>query len=109
MPKNSSADIVTSWHSTTREHLARETVRLCVAALENDERRLGGLLYDLTFVNVTMKDAQVIQCNISNKHGYNFTNAYINVYSQCHPLFTHTHAPRPRAKQLFYTNLTVLI
>jgi len=39
-------------------------------------------LYDLTFLNVTTKDAQVIQCNISNKHGYNYTNAYINVYSQ---------------------------
>ena len=52
------------------------------AELDRDPRRLGGLLYDLTFVNVTVKDAQVIQCNISNKHGYNFTNAYINVYSQ---------------------------
>ena len=39
-------------------------------------------MYDLTFLNVTTKDAQVIQCNISNKHGYNYTNAYINVYSQ---------------------------
>jgi len=53
-----------------------------VTELKRDPRRLGGLLYDLTFVNVTTKDAQVIQCNISNKHGYNFTNAYINVYSQ---------------------------
>ena len=51
--------------------------------LETDSRRIGGLLYDLTFVNVTIKDAQVVQCNISNKHGYNFTNAYINVYSEC--------------------------
>lgn len=53
-----------------------------VTELKRDPRRLGGLLYDLTFVNVTTKDAQVIQCNISNKHGYNFTNAYINVYSK---------------------------
>jgi len=34
----------------------------------------------LTFLNVTINDAQVIQCNISNKHGYNFTNAYMNVH-----------------------------
>ena len=59
-----------------------------VAELDKDERRLGGLLYDLTFINVTTKDAQVIQCNISNKHGYNFTNAYINVYSQYCTVFS---------------------
>jgi len=58
------------------------------AELERDPRRVGGLLHDLTFMNVTTKDAQVIQCNISNKHGYNFTNAYINVYSQYHPVFS---------------------
>ena len=53
-----------------------------------DPRRIGGVLYDLTFVNVTTKDAQVVQCNITNKHGYSFTNAYINVYSQYHLVFT---------------------
>jgi len=30
----------------------------------------------------------VIQCNISNKHGYIFTNAYINVYSQYCTVFS---------------------
>jgi len=60
----------------------------CVAELPRDPRRLGGVLYDLTFVNVTTNDAKVIQCNISNKHGYNFTNAYINVYSEDHLIFT---------------------
>lgn len=33
----------------------------------------------LTFTNMTTKDAQVIQCNVTNKYGYNFTNAYLNV------------------------------
>lgn len=33
----------------------------------------------LTFTNVSMEDAMVIQCNVSNKYGYNFTNAYLNV------------------------------
>ena len=65
----------------------RENADCCVE-LASNERRLGGLLYDLTFVNVTKDDAQVIQCNISNKHGYNFTNAYINVYSEYHPVFS---------------------
>jgi len=60
----------------------------CGVEMESDPRRLGGLLYDLTFINVTKDDAQVIQCNISNKHGWNYTNAYINVYSEYHPLFS---------------------
>ena len=56
--------------------------RCASAELPKDPRRIGGKLYDLTFVNVTTKYAQVVQCNISNKHGWSFTNAYINVYSQ---------------------------
>ena len=31
--------------------------------------------------NVTMDDTQVVQCNITNKHGYDFVNAYVNVIS----------------------------
>lgn len=58
----------------------------CRVELPKDPRRVGGVLYDLTFINVTKQDAQVIQCNITNKHGYNFTNAYINVYSECDSL-----------------------
>ena len=56
--------------------------------MESDPRRLGGHLHDLTFVNVTVKDTQVIQCNISNKYGYMFTNAYMNVHSQYCPVFS---------------------
>ena len=56
--------------------------------MKEDPRRIGGLLYDLTFANVTIKDAKVIQCNISNKHGYNYTNAYINVYSKYCSVFS---------------------
>lgn len=29
--------------------------------------------------NLTIKDSAVIQCNASNKFGYAFTNAYVNV------------------------------
>jgi len=36
----------------------------------------------LTFTNMTLKDAQVIQCNVTNKSGYNFTNAYLNVLTE---------------------------
>lgn len=49
--------------------------------MASDPRRVAGIT-DLTFINVTIKDAQVIQCNVTNKHGYNYTNAYINVYSE---------------------------
>lgn len=36
----------------------------------------------LTFLNMTTADAQVIQCNVTNKSGYNFTNAYLNVLTE---------------------------
>jgi len=58
-----------------------------IAELEKDWRRLDGLQYNLTFLNVTMEDAQVIQCNVSNKHDYIFTNAYLNVHSQYRSVF----------------------
>ena len=55
---------------------------MTTAEMEADPRRIGGLLYDLTFVNVTTEDGpKMVQCNITNKHGYNFTEAYLNVYS----------------------------
>ena len=37
----------------------------------------------MTFYNVSISDAQVIQCNATNKHGYIFQNAYLNVLSKC--------------------------
>ena len=33
--------------------------------------------------NVTKDDAMVIQCNATNKHGYIYKNAYLNVLSKC--------------------------
>lgn len=33
----------------------------------------------VSFRNLTLRDSKVLQCNISNKHGYIFTNTYINV------------------------------
>ena len=33
----------------------------------------------MTFHNLTKEDAQVIQCNATNKHGYMYANAYLNV------------------------------
>ncbi|XP_064605046.1 neuroglian-like isoform X2 [Liolophura sinensis] len=34
---------------------------------------------NVTYVNLTKSDTQVIQCNISNTNGYIFTNAYLNI------------------------------
>ena len=31
------------------------------------------------YVNVTVDDVHVMQCNASNRHGYLFTNAFLNV------------------------------
>lgn len=33
----------------------------------------------LIYRNVSKADSQVIQCNATNKHGYIFTNAFLNV------------------------------
>ena len=33
----------------------------------------------ILYYNVIKEDACVIQCNATNKHGYIFTNAYLNV------------------------------
>ena len=38
--------------------------------------------HQLTFFNVKKIDSKVIQCNITNKHGFAFTNAYLNVMGQ---------------------------
>lgn len=45
----------------------------------------------ITFYNVTKKDAQVIQCNATNKWGYIYTNAYMNVQSTCALVSVHLH------------------
>ena len=36
----------------------------------------------LRYKNVTKTDAQVVQCNASNVHGYIFANAYLNVLGE---------------------------
>ncbi len=36
----------------------------------------------LTYRNLTKDDAMVVQCNATNKHGYQYTNAYMNVLSK---------------------------
>ena len=66
--------------SDDRPYYVTEVKTINVAELENDPHRLVGQ-YDLTFMNVTIEDTQVIQCNISNKHGYIFANAFITVDS----------------------------
>ena len=50
----------------------------------------------MTFYNVSISDAQVIQCNATNKHGYIFQNAYLNVLSKC-------------SSAIWYRNLIVLL
>ncbi|XP_064632101.1 neuroglian-like isoform X2 [Lineus longissimus] len=37
---------------------------------------------NITYINLTKSDAQVIQCNASNSHGYLYTNAYLNVLAE---------------------------
>ena len=42
----------------------------------------------MTFMNLSREDVQVIQCNATNKHGYIFANAYLNVLSKYQCSFT---------------------
>ena len=39
----------------------------------------------VVFDRVLSDDSSVLQCNASNKHGYIFANAYLNVVGQSHP------------------------
>ena len=43
-----------------------------------DDRRISER-NRLVFHNVTVEDKMVIQCNASNKHGYIYENAYVNI------------------------------
>jgi len=52
-----------------------------VSELAPDRRRIVANNY-VRYENVTKTDAQVLQCNASNKHGYVFSNAYLNVLGQ---------------------------
>jgi len=61
------------------------TVFVVMSELAPDRRRIVANNY-VRYENVTKTDAQVLQCNASNKHGYVFSNAYLNVLGQyvCH-------------------------
>ena len=54
------------------------SISLCSVEVPADPRRISTET-TLTFTNMSTKDAMVIQCNVTNKYGYNFTNAYLNV------------------------------
>jgi len=68
------------------------------AELSVDPRRVVSGLNELTFVNVTTADTQVIQCNVSNKHGYVFANAYLNVH---HSQPSHGHSNHSTGTYLY--------
>jgi len=51
------------------------------AALPPNQRRIVANHY-VRYENVTKTDAQVLQCNASNKHGYIFSNSYLNVLGE---------------------------
>ncbi|KAL5013687.1 hypothetical protein ScPMuIL_007957 [Solemya velum] len=41
--------------------------------------------YNITLVNLTRDDAMVVQCNATNKHGYIFSDVYLNVLLPTRP------------------------
>ncbi len=49
-------------------------------AVRNPRRTVNG--GTLRYTNLTKTDAQVLQCNASNKHGYSYQNAYLNVLGE---------------------------
>ena len=46
----------------------------------NERRKIDG--NRILFTNLSKSDAQVLQCNASNKHGYIFKNVYLNVLAE---------------------------
>jgi len=59
----------------------------------------------ITYRDVVKDDACVIQCNATNKHGYIFTNAYLNVLSEP-PVITEQPVVGMRAAEGQTVNLT---
>jgi hypothetical protein len=55
-----------------------QTIIFITSDAKDNSRRII-LPGNITYLNLTKSDAQVIQCNASNGHGYLFTNAYLNV------------------------------
>ncbi|CAE1307932.1 NRCAM [Acanthosepion pharaonis] len=60
---------------------------------------------NLTIVNLIKEDAMTIQCNISNKYGYVFTNAYLNVLEE-KPEFVKAPEAQMKASEGQNTNLS---
>jgi len=54
------------------------TVFAVLADMPVDRRRIVANNI-VRYENVTKTDAQVLQCNASNKHGFVFANAYLNI------------------------------
>ena len=48
----------------------------------NNRRIVDNQLRYIRYENVTKTDAQVLQCNASNAHGYIFSNAFLNVVGE---------------------------
>lgn len=62
-------------------HHYHDAMFIVLSDLTPDRRRIVANNY-VRYENVTKTDAQVLQCNASNKHGYVFANAYLNVLGQ---------------------------
>lgn len=60
---------------------------------------------NLTIVDLIKEDAMTIQCNISNKYGYVFTNAYLNVLEE-KPEFVKAPEAQMKASEGQNTNLS---
>ena len=56
------------------------------AETPSNRRRVVAAEY-IEYYSVTTDDSHVVQCNVSNIHGYLFTNAYLNVLGKtCTPI-----------------------
>jgi hypothetical protein len=74
--------------------------------LPPNPRRIFGNHY-VRYENVTKTDAQVLQCNASNKHGYIFANAYLNVLGTHYHCVVYVCAMLVRVHLLFWANIAL--
>ena len=65
------------------------TCHLLSPELPHDPRRTV-TEHSVTYHNLTKTDAQVLQCNATNKHGYIFANAFLNVLGKWRHLHINT-------------------
>jgi hypothetical protein len=70
-------------HYSNVQYLTGVMLLFCVDVPPSPRRVLTDGDAILRYLSVTKADTQVVQCNVSNRHGYLFANIVLTVIGQC--------------------------